>query len=111
MKKYGECVYGCGYAGLAKQDWGYYTRGKDDTVYMIIFNVPLSGRMTVRVPKGVQIEEAVLLHGGGKVDVMEATRNEYSVNMPDETVGEPFVIKLQMRVGQENRDKYMDALT
>ena len=111
MKKYGECVYGCGYAGLAKQDWGYYTRGKDDTVYMIIFNVPLSGRMTVRVPKGVQIEEAVLLHGGGKVDVMEATRNEYSVNMPDKTVGEPFVIKLQMRIGKEDRDKYMDALT
>lgn len=111
MGKYGECIYGCGYAGLVKQDWGYYTRGKNGTVYMIVFNVPLSGRMTVQVPKGVQIEEATLLHGGGKVNVMETTRNEYNVNVPDKVFREPFVIRLQIRVSKENKDKYMDALT
>ena len=58
-----------------------------------------------------EIEEATLLHGGGKVNVMETTRNEYNVNVPDKVFREPFVIRLQIRVSKENKDKYMDALT
>lgn len=112
MKKYGECVYGCGYAGLAKQDWGYYTRGKDGTIYMVVFNVPFSGKLAIQVPKGVQIEKAALMDGGVKVDVVETTRNEYHVNMPDKAFGEPFVIRLQIRVDDaKGKDGYMDALT
>lgn len=42
---------------------------------------------------------------GGVLNRENAERNEYNVNMPDKTFGEPFVIKLQMRVGQENREK------
>lgn len=110
MQKYGECIYGCGYAGFAKQDWGYYTRGKDGEVYMIVFNVPFSGKLTLQVPKGVQVEKAVLLDGNGEVDVVETTRNEYNVSMPDRAFREPFVIKLQLRMTTDSKDKYMDAL-
>ena len=42
---------------------------------------------------------------------METTRNEYNVNVPDKVFREPFVIRLQIRVSKENKDKYMDALT
>ena len=29
MQQYGECIYGCDYAGWDKQPWGYYThKGK-----------------------------------------------------------------------------------
>lgn len=111
MKKNGECIYGCGYAGLAKQDWGYFTRSKDGAVYMVVFNVPFSRRMVVQLPKGVQIKKAVLLDGGQEVDVVEATKNEYSVNMPNKDFGEPFVIRLEIGVNTNGIDKYMDALT
>ena len=35
MSRYGKAVYACDYAGFDKQDWGYYTRGKNGEVYMV----------------------------------------------------------------------------
>lgn len=36
MQQFGECIYGCDYAGWEKQAWGYYTR-KEKEVYMVVF--------------------------------------------------------------------------
>ena len=47
MKRYGECIYGCDYAGWDKQDWGYYTR-KGQEVYMVVFNRPYLGLLKVK---------------------------------------------------------------
>lgn len=108
MKKYGECIYGCDYAGWEKQPWGYYTRkGKD--VYMVVFNPPYSNRLNVKVPKGVKLDRAMCLTGK-EVGILEVARNEYHVMMPVPHPEEPFVIKLQVEEGSGER-QYRDALT
>lgn len=109
MQKNGECIYACDYAGLAKQDWGYYTR-KDNQVYMVVFNPPYSGQLTVNLPKGSQIVGATLLTGEA-VKIIETTRNEYNVTMPAKVPDEPFVIKLNIKSAKEATGKFREALT
>ena len=64
MNRYGKAVYACDYAGFEKQDWGYYTHGKNDEVYMVVFNQPYSERLIVKTPKGITVEKATLLTTG-----------------------------------------------
>ena len=109
MKKNGECIYACDHAGWAKQDWGYYTRKKDE-IYMIVFNLPYSGQLTAKTPKGVQITEATLLNGQS-VKVTEVARNEYNIGIPAQTPNEPFVIKLKIKTSDSPVSKYKEALT
>ena len=109
MKKNGQCIYGCDYAGWEKQPWGYYTR-KGSDVYMVVFNCPYSKHLTVKTPKGTQVVKAALLNGKS-VKVVETVRNEYNVDMPAQEPGEPFVIKLQIKEAAGVVDKYRDALT
>ncbi len=109
MSRYGEAVYGCDYAGWDKQDWGYYTRRGDD-VYMVVFNRPYSGLLTVKTPSGVKIAQAATLDGA-RTAVKETARNEYNVSMPDSAPEEPFVIKLTVEHGDGNGGKYREALT
>ena len=109
MQEYGECIYGCDYAGWDKQSWGYYTRkGKD--VYMVVFNPPYSKHLAVKTPKGVKVIKGTLLNGK-EITVIETARNEYNVNMPAKEPDEPFVIKLQIEENTGTADKYRDALT
>lgn len=108
-KKYGECIYGCDYAGWAKQDWGYYTR-KGQDVYMVVFNRPYSNFLILQTPKGTKVAKAALLDGE-QLQVIETARNEYNVAMPSKDPGEPFVIKLQIEEAAGAADKYRDALT
>ena len=109
MQEYGECIYGCDYAGWDKQSWGYYTRkGKD--VYMVVFNPPYSKLLVVKTPKGTKVTKAVLLDGKD-IGVKETARNEYNVNMPAKAPAGPFVIKLQIEEDASVTDKYRDALT
>lgn len=111
MKKYGKAIYGCGYAGLAKQEWGYYTKGKQGEIYMIVFNAPYSGLLTVKLPKDMKIKKATLLNGGDEINVVETTRDEFNVSMPKQNPNEPFVIRLDMMEESDAKDKYIDALT
>ena len=109
MKKNSECIYGCDYAGWEKQDWGYYTR-KSNQVYMVVFNPPYSGQLTVKTPKGITITTAKTLTGE-QTQVTETTRNEYNVSLPKNLPQEPFVIKLEVKDAQKTQDKYREALT
>ena len=109
MSQYGEAIYGCDYAGWAKQDWGYYTR-KGQDVFMVVFNRPYTKQLLVKTPKSTQVVGAHLLHGGS-LQVVETARNEYNVSMPLVDPGEPFVIKLQIKEEKGAADKYRDALT
>jgi alpha-L-fucosidase len=109
MKRYGECIYGCDYAGWDKQPWGYYTR-KGDDVYMAVFNVPYSRHLTVVTPKNVKVTGATLI-GGKDTPVTEAARNEYLVDVPENTPDGPFVIKLRIEDSSGEKDRYRDALT
>ena len=110
MKKNGECIYGCDYAGWEKQDWGFYTKNKKGEVYMIVFNQPYSGMLKTRVPSGIAIEKASLIDGK-EVEVIETTRNEYNVAVPAIQHTEPWVIKLQVKEKEGKSSKYKAALT
>jgi hypothetical protein len=111
MRRYGQAIYACDYAGLAKQDWGYYTRGKEGEVYMVVFNQPYSHRLIVTTPKGVTVKKAELLTTGEALKVVETTRNEYNVSTPAQEQGEPYVIRLQLQSKDGSKDTDRDALT
>jgi alpha-L-fucosidase len=110
MKKYGESIYGCDYAGWEKQPWGYYTR-KGDHIYMVVFNAPYSHQLTVKTPNKVKVLKAQLLQGGKEVTVTETERNAYNIGMPTTDPGEPFVIKLTIESGADSAGHYRTALT
>ena len=107
--RYGTCLYGCDYAGLPKQDWGYYTRRGDD-VFMVVFNRPYSGWLTVKTNKGQRATAAALLDGT-PLRVVETTSNEYNVAMPSTDPGEPFVIRLTLTTTGKANNQYREALT
>ncbi|MBU3856550.1 MAG: alpha-L-fucosidase [Candidatus Phocaeicola excrementipullorum] len=108
MKKNGECIYGCDYAGFEKQPWGYYTR-KGDDVYMVVFNPPYSRHLVVKTPGGTSVKAAQVV-GGKEVKVEETARNEFNVDVPSALPDEPFVIKLKIEKKQSGKT-YRDALT
>lgn len=111
MSKYGQCIYGCDYAGLEKQDWGYFTKGKQGEIYMVVFNQPYSQRLIVKTPKNTSIIEASVLTTSEEVKVTETAKNEYNVSVPMQNPGEPYVIKLKMKYGKGTNGEYRDALT
>ena len=111
MSKYGHCIYGCDYAGLEKQDWGYFTKGKQGEIYMVVFNQPYSQRLIVKTPKNTSIVKASVLTTGEEIKVTETAKNEYNVSVPMQNPGEPYVIKLQMKYGKGTNGEYRDALT
>lgn len=110
MKENGEAIYGCDYAGLEKQPWGYYTKNQKGEIYMIVFNQPYSKMLSVKVPKGMQILNAHLLNKQ-EVKVVETTRNEYNVCVPEKEFKGPWVIKLQVKEAAAKKDHYREALT
>lgn len=110
MHKYGECIYGCDYAGWKKQSWGYYTR-KNNDVYMVVFNPSYSGHLSVFVPKEQRILKATLLNSDKEVPVYEVARNEYNVDILFDKYSEPFVIKLIVESDDKTESKYVEALT
>ena len=109
MKRYGECIYGCGYAGLDKQDWGFYTR-KADTVYLVVFNRPFSNKLTVKLPLGCRIQSVTTLKGK-PISIINASRQEYLIPIDKQPVSEPFVLRMQLQQGSNVSNAYRDALT
>ena len=79
-------------------------------VYMIVFNAPYSSLLTVKTPKDVSVESAVMIDGGRALEVIETARNEYNVRMPSADPGEPFVIRLETGGSAGSGNKYRDAL-
>lgn len=108
MNRYGEAIYGCDYAGWDKKDWGYYT-SKGENVYMVVFNIPYSNKLNVKVPKGINILSAKVLNGEN-LNVREISLNEFNIDMPKSISMEPFVIKLNVE-RKETTNKYIKALT
>lgn len=109
MKRNGECIYGCDYAGLPKQDWGYFTQHGDST-YMVIFNEPFSGGLTVKVNRGDVVKGATTL-SGETLQVVETTQNEYRVSTPKNKGSEPYVIRLKIEKKTKRGNQYREALT
>ena len=95
----GVAVYGCGYAGLERQDWGYYTKSSaTGKTYMVVFNMPLSGQLRVKLPKGATLDAASTV-AGEKLSLTPLTTTgakEYFVNVPPGKSLKPFLINLEI---------------
>lgn len=117
MKVNSEAVYGCTYAGLKKQDWGYITK-KDDTLYLLVFNVPLDRQLTVETsPRNPALQKAWLLPTKEAVEIRQAGRNKqnnliYHIVLPgDYTPAQPFVILVKTGQSDNEKGSYQNART
>jgi len=97
MKVNSEAIYGADYAGLKKQDWGYFTKNtKTGKIYMIVFNVPVSGQLRVELPKGQKIATAHLLADGKALPLEKFDSNETFILISKRNHAEPFVITFKV---------------
>ncbi|NIG56745.1 alpha-L-fucosidase [Chitinophaga sp. Cy-1792] len=112
MKVNGEAIYGAGYAGFEKQDWGYFTRKTGtDTVYMVVCNVPVSGKLRVKLPAGKVIGSAYTLEEPGtQLSPELIVRNEYFIPIAQKVYTTPLVVVLTLWNGAA-ADHYEKAKT
>ena len=111
MDKYGSAIYESGYAGLERQDWGYYTASKDSKlVNMIVFNFPASGILRVKLNKEHRVSDARFMHGKSKIEIQESVNGEYFLKTPCGNYNEPFVIQISIAPVSENGNHYMPPL-
>ncbi len=97
MKVNSPAIYGCGYAGLKKMDWGYYTRNMDTgKLFMVVCNVPVSGWLKVQLPKGKKIASANLLKDGTTLEIEKYDSDEFFIILKDKQADRPFVISLNL---------------
>ncbi|WP_316822742.1 alpha-L-fucosidase [Pedobacter gandavensis] len=112
MKVNQEAIYNCGYAGFDKQDWGYFTKKTgSDQVYMLVFNLPVSGALRVKTPAKTSISKAYLLADQQQTFLPEEINsNEYFLHLKKKDHQQPFVIVLETVKKQENNGtKYEKA--
>ncbi|GAA4302467.1 alpha-L-fucosidase [Aestuariibaculum suncheonense] len=108
-----SAIYNCGYAGLKKQGWGYFTQNNDSetTINMVVFNKPINGKYRVKLNKGSVIKKAYLLSKPDKaLDLEEISNGEYFIEAKKVKTKDPFVIIIEL----ENKDSkkfHQKALT
>lgn len=99
MSVNGEAIYGCGYANLIKQSWGYFT--KSDTsnkVNMLVFSRPISGMYRVKLNKGQLLKNAYLMSNEKKsLKFNEISTSEYFIDGSKVKGNKPFVIVLEIQ--------------
>jgi hypothetical protein len=104
MKLNNTAIYNCEYAGWEKQDWGYYTKKRDQKkVYMIVFNVPVSGSLRIKPARNMLVDKAYFLSSPQKQLSLEKLDNGASfIHLPKTiSVKQPFVIVLETKEGKQ----------
>lgn len=98
-----RAIYDCGYAkGWDKQDWGYLTKSKDgQKIYMLVFNVPVSGNLRVQPPKNTMINKASLLKDGQALPLVKLDNGASFVRLKQQSHTESFVITLDIKEGKQ----------
>lgn len=112
MKPNSEAIYNCGYAGLKKQDWGYFTQSPDPSkVNMVVFSQPISGKYRVTLPKGKTIKKAYLLSSPDKnLKIEEISPNDYFI-CPEKSINkQAYVIVLEIS-SEDSKKTFQKALT
>ena len=108
---YGDAIFGCGYAGFERQDWGYYTARKNsNTINMVVFNVPTSKLLRIKLPEKLKLISAKFVHSKGKITIDPSVNGEYFLQIPDKNYNEPFVIKINVENTDGNGNYYMPPL-
>ncbi|WP_436488474.1 alpha-L-fucosidase [Chitinophaga sp. ARDCPP14] len=97
MKVNGAAVYGGGYAGFDKQDWGYYIRKNgSDSVYMVVCNVPVSGNLRVKLPpRVILLKVSPVGQPEARITPELIGRSEYFIQVGNAPRAAPFVLLLQ----------------
>lgn len=106
MKINNEAIYNCGYVNWLKQDWGYYTQKlkKDNEIYMIVFNVPVSGALRVSSPKNTVIKKAYLLDGHKELSIEKLDGLDTFIHLQKTGQKQPFVIVLETQKGAQSEE-------
>lgn len=111
MDSYSSAIYDCGYAGLERQDWGYYTAKKNSNqVNMIIFNVPVSKRLRVKLPKDMKLTRASFTTVNKNIRIDASVNGEFFLHIPDANYKEPFVIVIDIEPVSGSTNHYMAPL-
>lgn len=113
MKNNREAIYGCGYAGWKKQDWGYFTKKiGTNKIYMIVCNVPVSGILKIHTPEKVRIVKNYALRNVKEsFKICETQKNGFNLYLVKKKLNEPFVIVLETASEGSDQHKYQDAKT
>lgn len=111
MKLNGAAVYAGDYAGLVKQDWGYFTKNTTTgKYYAVVCYIPVSGALRVKLAKGQRLGSATL--GGRKLTIKEIAANEYFIMLTPMPYPQPPVVEFEVEGGQTGSgNKYQDAKT
>ncbi|MCL4637784.1 alpha-L-fucosidase [Olivibacter jilunii] len=101
MKVNHEAIYDCGYAGLEKQDWGYITKHrKTGKYYLIVFNIPVSGALRIKLAPGSDIASLYDLaepnrnYSPEEIHRSKADGNEFFIHLKHKP-SQPMVIVLE----------------
>ncbi|MBB5648782.1 alpha-L-fucosidase [Pedobacter cryoconitis] len=102
-----EAIYNCEYAGLDTQNWGYFTRQTGtDKIYMLVFNVPVSGALRVKLPAQTSILKAYRLGQEEQTFMPEAIQaNESFIHLKTTNEKQPFVIVLETTKSTDGNSK------
>ncbi|MFV0378085.1 MAG: alpha-L-fucosidase [Mangrovibacterium sp.] len=109
MKLNNPAIYDCGDAGLAKPDWGYYTRNRlSGKIYALLFNVPLNGRLRLKCPDKTEIIRASPI---GKVEeslaIERITATESDIILNSRPLDKPVVFEIEFK--QQKKDPTDDS--
>ena len=108
MKVNNQAIYNCEFAGWEKQDWGYYTKKTaGNKVYMLVYNLPVSGNLKIKPPNFIKVEKAYFLTQPQKELSLESLDYGASyIHLPDAKYPQPFVIVLEgKKTDKKNQDQ------
>ncbi|SEO95343.1 alpha-L-fucosidase [Mucilaginibacter gossypiicola] len=93
-----EAIYNGEYAGFIKQDWGYFIKSTaSNKIYMLVFNIPVSGVLRVATPSHMAIRKAYGLDNAASNYTSEEIGSSTYFIHPNQqiTPKKPFVIVLE----------------
>lgn len=111
VHKYSSAIFDCGYAGFERQDWGYYTAHKNSgSINMVVFNVPVSKLLRIKLPENLQLASAKFSHYSEKINIEGSVKGEYFLHIPDINYNEPFVMEIKIKTADGKVNYYMPPL-
>ena len=102
-----EAIYNCGNIDWSKQDWGYFTKKRvaQGKVYMLVFNVPVSGALRVVPDKNTTLQKAHFLNGGKELTIEKLDANAFFIHLPNTGYTKPFIITLDIEKSQQKNEE------
>ncbi|WP_316831762.1 alpha-L-fucosidase [Pedobacter aquatilis] len=114
----GDAIYGVRYSGLAKPDFGYYTR-KGDKLFLTVFNKPVDNLLRLPFPRSFKDKPAMAFLNHNTLTIkqvdmgMSNDKNVYyDISLPkDFDVKEPFVIAIDLKTEKGSANGFGNAKT